>query len=97
MDTTTQILSGLFAVAIVIMIAPRIMSMNRGKMLQNLALWMAIFLGLAVAYKTVGPGKDALPLTGLEQPAPTQAGESDKPDAPQETLKEEDGFSPPRE
>lgn len=98
MDMTGQILSGLFALAIVIMIAPRILHVNRGKTLQNIALWVAIFLGLAVAYKIIGPGKDAL-APAMEQSADRQTdttmpGESE-PETP--ALREEDGFSPPRE
>ncbi|MFA6280341.1 MAG: hypothetical protein WC612_06075 [Bdellovibrionales bacterium] len=106
MDKTTQILSALFGVAIVLMIAPSVFRLNQGKNLKNIALWVAIFFGLAIAYKTVGPGKNALPLMTNEQIAPTingaesnaagdEADQTDKTSTP--TLKEEDGFSPPRE
>ena len=67
--TTAQILSGLFGLAIVLMISPRVLRMNRGKTLQNIALWLAIFLGLALAYKTVGPGRlDAEAPAAIEAP-----------------------------
>lgn len=55
MDQTTQILSGLFGVAIVLIMAPSVFALNRGTILRNSALWIAIFLGLAIAYKLVGP------------------------------------------
>lgn len=61
MDNTTMILSSLFTVTILIMVAPSILRINRGRILQNIALWMAIFLGLALAYQTVGPGKNLPP------------------------------------
>ncbi len=103
MDKTTQILSALFGVAIVLMLAPSVFALNRGKVLRNIALWVAIFLGLAVAYKTVGPGKDGLPLidgqtTASPQETNATNGAADEPDkSATPTLREEDGFSPPRE
>lgn len=60
MDNPAMILSALMSAAILIMIAPNIIRMNKGRVLQNIALWVAIFLGLALAYQTLGPGKDQL-------------------------------------
>jgi hypothetical protein len=42
-------------ISITIMMAPGILSLNRGKVLQTIALWLAIFLGLALIYKNFGP------------------------------------------
>ncbi len=101
MDKTTQILSALFGVAIVLMLAPSVFALNRGKILRNIALWVAIFLGLAVAYKTVGPGKEGLPLMDGQTSSQESNGSANDAEDPDKsttpTLREEDGFSPPRE
>ena len=54
-DFSTYLMA-LLSLGLVIMIAPRIFARNRGKILKNIALWVAIFLGLAFAYQTIGPG-----------------------------------------
>lgn len=45
----------LFTVAMAALIMPRVVTMNQGKMVRNIALWLAIFLGLAVVYRFFGP------------------------------------------
>lgn len=61
MDKVSLILSALVSVALVLMIAPGILARQRGKGLRNVALWIAIFLCLALFYRHFGPGKDLLP------------------------------------
>jgi hypothetical protein len=103
MDTTTQILSGLFGIAIVLLIAPRVLAVNQGNILRNMALWVAIFLGLAIAYKTVGPGANlaATSKTEIARSAdqvtgsPQQPANDEEP-APEMQINEENGFSPPQ-
>ncbi len=56
MDKVSIALSALVSVALVIMIAPRVLAANRGVALRNVALWVAIFLGLALFYRHFGPG-----------------------------------------
>ncbi|MDE2029501.1 MAG: hypothetical protein KGI97_02940 [Alphaproteobacteria bacterium] len=56
MSHTSMILTGLMLVALVIFLAPNIFAFNRGRILRNVALWLAIFLGLAAFYKSFGPG-----------------------------------------
>jgi len=97
MDTTGQILSGLFGVAIVLMIAPNVIRLNRGKMLQNIALWLAIFLGLALAYKTVGPGKNPSLATPIEAESDAPKPLANEGAGTQSYGVDEEGFSPPRE
>jgi hypothetical protein len=58
MSHTTMILSALMGLAMVIFIAPNIFAMNRGHILRNIALWLAIFLGLAIFYENFGPDSD---------------------------------------
>lgn len=62
-SNTTMIVSGIVMTGMVLLIAPRVLAANKGVALRNIALWIGIFLLMALAYKTVGPGKD-LPLAG---------------------------------
>jgi len=55
MNRASLILSVLMMISITIFMAPGVLAMNRGKILQNIALWLAIFLGLALIYKNFGP------------------------------------------
>lgn len=66
MDKVTLILSALVSLALVLMIAPGVLARQRGKGLRNVALWVAIFLCLALFYRHFGPGKDLLPTQGQE-------------------------------
>jgi len=107
MDMVGQIISGLIGVAIVLMIAPRVLAANQGKILQNIAIWVGIFLILALVYQTYGPGKLEGQVTGnptdstsLSRPSPSDsADKSDKADPldNQPALNEDQGFMPPRE
>ncbi|MFY9288237.1 MAG: hypothetical protein WAO98_07015 [Alphaproteobacteria bacterium] len=58
MDKTSAILTAIMTLALVILIAPNVIAMNRGKALRNIALWLAIFAGLGIIYKTFGPGSN---------------------------------------
>jgi len=48
----------LLTVTLAVLIAPNVFAMNRGKVLQNIALWLAIMLALALVYQNFGPGKN---------------------------------------
>ncbi|MDD3182136.1 MAG: hypothetical protein PHD48_04950 [Alphaproteobacteria bacterium] len=98
MDTTSQILSGLFGVAIVILIAPRILAVNQGKILRNMALWVAIFLLLALAYKNFGPvDPNQANQSGSTATSQAQDDLTDKEaPLPDMQINEENGFSPPQ-
>ncbi|MGE4351278.1 MAG: hypothetical protein AB7E52_03725 [Bdellovibrionales bacterium] len=97
MDTTGQILSGLFGIAMVILLAPRIFALNQGVALRNIALWVAIFLGLAVAYHVIGPGKN-MPVSASIQSEQGSTATPPADDAPLPSMEinEENGFSPPQ-
>ena len=56
MSHLSMILTALMTLSIVIFIAPGIFSLNRGHVLRNIALWLAIFLGLALVFQNFGPG-----------------------------------------
>lgn len=55
MSHTSMILSGLMMMAMVVFLAPNIFALNRGHILRNAALWLAIFLGLSLIYQNFGP------------------------------------------
>jgi hypothetical protein len=55
MNRTTLILSALITVAFILMLAPGVLAMNRGKVLRNIAAWLAIIAGLGLIYNTFGP------------------------------------------
>src|SRR5690242_4648368 len=84
MDHVTLILSGLLTLAMVIVIAPNIMAINRGKALHNIAIWLANFLALGLIYKTVGPGSSNQMFSLPEAFAPKPTGllpDQNKPNA----------------
>ena len=56
MSSLSMILTGLMLLALVVYMAPNIFALNRGHSLRNIALWLAVFLGLAVFFQTFGPG-----------------------------------------
>ena len=55
MSHISIILTGLMTMAMAVFFAPGILAMNHGNILRNIALWLAIFLGLALFYKNFGP------------------------------------------
>jgi hypothetical protein len=57
-DKISAILIVLMTLGFAIVIAPGIFALNRGKVLNNIALWLAIFAALALFYRHFGPGSD---------------------------------------
>jgi hypothetical protein len=55
MDRFSIILSTLMILSLLILWSPGVLALNNGKILQNIALWLAIFLGCALLYKNFGP------------------------------------------
>ena len=90
MSKTSLILSVLMTVALVVLIAPGIFAMNRGKTLRNIALWLAIFTGLALIYQNFGPGSTHQLFSYRLGGVSTDKSGDEKPDGSQ-------GFTPPRE
>ena len=106
MDTTAQIIAALIGAGIVIMIAPRVLATNRGIALRNIAIWVGIFLLLALAYTHFGPrDQQAVPSptpTSTSGAAPESAndaavGDVDLPPDDGADMKEDEAFSPPSE
>ena len=106
MSTLSMFLTGLMMLALVVFMAPNIFALNRGHILRNVALWLAVFLGLAVAYQTFGPDSPhplfqtppsmvgmkavTLPKNMLPAPESDTDGKSDGDDGSQ-------GYTPPKE
>jgi hypothetical protein len=100
MSHLSMILSSLFMMAMLLFIAPNVFAFNRGHILRNVALWLAIFLGLALFYQNFGPSSPH-PLFGMpaalsgmhrdETPKPSATDKSGEPDDGKQ------GFTPPSE
>lgn len=107
MSKTSVILSVLMTVALAVLIAPGILAINRGKVLRNIALWLAIFTGLMLVYRNFGPdSKHALfslpPSMVREEPRdiPPEKTDGDKTGDDKTTDDKTDGskgFTPPGE
>ena len=105
MSHLSMILNGLFLAMLVIYMAPGIFAMNRGHVLRNIALWLAIFFGLAAFYQTFGPDSPH-PLFNLpdsmqgmnrsEAPKLSLPQTNDKKDGKADDNSEGD-FTPPKE
>lgn len=71
MDQLDLWLSLLFTVTLAALIMPGVVAMNHGKLLRNTALWLGIFLALALIYRNFGP----FDTTGQNLPPPAQTTE----------------------
>jgi hypothetical protein len=89
MNKLSIALSVVLMLALVLIMAPSIFAMNRGKVLRNIAIWLAIFAGLGLYYKNFGPGRPPMPVSSGaaqdETPPPVVKDSGDK------------GFTPPKE
>ena len=83
-------LTAIFMLGLAAYMAPNIFALNRGKVLRNIALWLAIFAGLGLLYQYFGPGSKTS-LVG----APGIAQE----EAPPAAIKNsgDKGYVPPKE
>ena len=100
MSHTSMIISGLMMMAMLVFIAPNIFALNRGHILRNIALWLAIFLGLALVYQNFGPSsphplfQTPEAMSGMRKAAPQPAATT--PDKDNASTGEQ-GFTPPKE
>jgi len=106
MPHLSMILSGLLMMAMVVVVAPSIFALNRGHILRNTAVWLAIFVVLALIYTNFGPDSPH-PLFNM----PASMAGMNRNEAPKlvlpSTVKEgdtkdntdtgEQGFTPPKE
>jgi len=101
MSHVSMILTALLTIAMLAVIAPNIIALNRGHILRNVAGWLAIFLVLALIYENFGPGSPhplfQLPeaMSGMrpvpaENATPPDASDNNKDDGSQ-------GFTRPKE
>lgn len=104
MSHTSMMLSGLLMLAMALFIAPNVFASNRGRVLRNIAIWLAIFVGLGVFYQNFGP-ESAHPLfqlpesmSGLRSNAPSAAAKSADHGANKDDADDgSQGFTPPKE
>lgn len=100
-DKVSLILSAVLGVALVILIAPGILALNRGKTLRNIALWLAIAVGLTLVYRVTHPeavqtsadGEESLPGAAPEAKGP----ETESEPAPPPSPSDEQGYTPPKD
>lgn len=103
MSHTSMILSALLMMVMVIVIAPNIFALNRGHILRNIAIWLGIFLCLALIYQNFGPESPhpmfQLPETMSGMRTYTPAENKTPPEATDKDGKDEgdQGFTPPKE
>ena len=55
MSDISIVLTSIFFMLLLLYLAPSVIAMNRGKMMQNIALWLMVFVGLGLIYKNFGP------------------------------------------
>ena len=110
MSNISLILFALMTAALLLFITPGIFVANRGHLLRNIALWLAIFLGVTLIYKNFGPGSPQ-PLfhqpdsmkgmnNGIQQSpaAEDENGPNDETAQPDgKSTVESDDFTPPKE
>ncbi len=106
MSHTSMILSSLLLVVLILFVSPSIFAFNRGKILRNIALWLALFLGLALFYQNFGPDSSRplfqLPdsMAGMHRStegAAENTGAAGKEDNKDNVDTGETGFTPPKE
>ena len=97
MNSVNLILSVLLTLAMVVIFAPNILAFNRGKILRNIAIWLAIFLLLGLVYQNLGPGS----LGGYRGTLlnPSLSGDKDGNDPPGKIpeANQNQGYQPPSE
>lgn len=97
MDQWTLWLSLLSGVAMTLLIMPNVLRLNQGRMLRNIALWLAVFVLLGWVYKAFGPfGTVAEQRLGNSQAAEQQNSQPDTEGLPPPDDKNK-SFDPPQE
>ena len=54
-DISIVIISVVFSMLLLVYLAPGVLAANRGKLMQNIALWLLVFIVLGFIYKNFGP------------------------------------------
>ncbi len=99
MDKISLALSALLGLVMVIWLAPSVIAMNRGKVLRNIALWLGIFLALALFHRQFIMEKQSA--NDISAPTFQQNGPTDKEDGDQAQSPDSEGdsstYTPPQE
>jgi len=93
MSTISVALTAIMLLALVAFMAPNIIALNRGKMLRNIAIWLAIFAGLGFVYQATHAGGSSIKIPGLG--ASSHQEEAPPPSGDQSSNAK--GFTPPGE
>jgi hypothetical protein len=89
MNKLTLALTAILFLVLALMMAPNILALNRGKILRNTAIWLAIFVVLGLLYQYFGPGRS------LRMQVPTPPAQANGPLPPPNSG--DHGFTPPKE
>jgi hypothetical protein len=87
-------MTALLLLALVLVMGPGVLALNRGHILRNAAIWLAIVLALALLYRNFGPGGRYSLLAPAAVTAPDETGApstGDKDDKDDGSK----GFTPP--
>ena len=95
MNKITIALTALMLLALALIMAPNILALNRGKILRNVAIWLAIFVGLGLLYQ-VTHGGTALHFGAPLAPLHTDSEPAQK-EVPGSKNDGDQGFIPPKE
>jgi hypothetical protein len=100
MNKLSIALTALMLLGLVAFMAPNIFVLNRGKVLRNIALWLAIFAGLGLIYQTIygGNGPAGIErLMSMRRAARQQPEENASPPAAGNKNGSHYNFTPPGE
>jgi hypothetical protein len=90
MNHVSVALTAIMLLGLVVFMAPGILALNRGKILRNIAIWLAIFAGLGLFYQYFGPGR-------MTSGTPPLIMQNTIPPAPDAKSGGSQGFTPPKE
>jgi hypothetical protein len=98
MDNLTLWLSLITTVVLAMFIMPSVIAMNQGKMVRNIAVWLAIFVMLGWVYKAFGPFDTvAEQRYGAKPPVAEQSEDNATDNGADNATDLGDNYSPPQE
>lgn len=99
MDKVSMILSAILMGGMLVFYAPNVFALNRGHILRNIALWLAIFAALGLIYQNFGPGSAhplfKAPMTRGTTSLPANVAPADQSDG--QKPSDDQSFTPPKD
>ncbi len=83
MNKLTLGLTAVMMLAFVLVMAPGVLARNRGNILRNIAIWLAIVVVLGLAYQYLGPGRNVKLTPSLLSSPREEAPVTAQPETPQ--------------